>query len=205
MASFDLFFPKLLKLEGGFVNHPADPGGATNKGITIATWRLHGYDKDGDGDVDVDDLKIISEHDAYVLYKYQFWNKINADAIINQQVAEQLFDFYINAPSVAVKLIQRIINNRFKKNLLVDGIAGVNTLQAINSVNPQQLHDAYREARIYYYRFRAGQTVPEHWSSLFRSIGASGDTKYSVFLTGWLNRAGKFIFEKKKLVSYYCR
>lgn len=50
--------------EGGFVNDPLDRGGATNKGVTIATWRQVGYDKDGDGDIDVDDLKKITDTDA---------------------------------------------------------------------------------------------------------------------------------------------
>ena len=40
--------PFILSWEGGFVNDPDDVGGATNKGITIATWRLHGCDNDGD-------------------------------------------------------------------------------------------------------------------------------------------------------------
>ena len=47
MANVDILLPFILKYEGGFVNDPADSGGATNKGVTIATWRSVGYDKDG--------------------------------------------------------------------------------------------------------------------------------------------------------------
>lgn len=41
MASFDLFFPQLLRFEGGFVDDPSDPGGATNRGITLATFERY--------------------------------------------------------------------------------------------------------------------------------------------------------------------
>lgn len=64
MAKIDVLLPFILKWEGGFANDPADAGGATNKGVTIATWRNVGYDKDGDGDIDVQDLKLLSNADV---------------------------------------------------------------------------------------------------------------------------------------------
>lgn len=64
MAKVEILLPFILKWEGGFVNDPADAGGATNKGVTIDTWRNVGYDKDGDGDIDVQDLKLLSETDV---------------------------------------------------------------------------------------------------------------------------------------------
>ena len=50
MANVYKLAPWILKWEGGFVNDPADLGGATNMGVTIGTWKSCGYDKDGDGD-----------------------------------------------------------------------------------------------------------------------------------------------------------
>ena len=49
MANVNQLAPFILKWEGGFVNDPADLGGATNMGVTIGTWKSCGYDKDGDG------------------------------------------------------------------------------------------------------------------------------------------------------------
>ncbi len=55
--------PFILRWEGGFVNDPTDRGGCNKQGVTI-TWRQVGYDKDGDGDIDVDDLKLLTNEDV---------------------------------------------------------------------------------------------------------------------------------------------
>ena len=80
MAKIEVLSPFILSFEGGYVNHPLDKGGATNKGVTIATWRQVGYDKDGDGDIDVDDLKLLTDADVVNrVMKPHYWNRWKAD------------------------------------------------------------------------------------------------------------------------------
>ena len=57
MAKVELLAPTIFKWEGGFVDDPLDRGGATNKGVTLSTWKQCGYDKGGDGDISGTDLK----------------------------------------------------------------------------------------------------------------------------------------------------
>ena len=91
MADIKLYLPKLLTWEGGFVDDPADPGGATNKGITIATWRAVGYDKTGDGLITAADLKLLTATDVEMVLRYFYWDKWKADQIKNQSVRFQSF------------------------------------------------------------------------------------------------------------------
>ena len=73
MASFDVFFPTLLKYEGGFVNDPSDPGGATNKGVTLGAFqncakRYLGIEPT------LDNLKALSDAQAGKIYKPLYWD-----------------------------------------------------------------------------------------------------------------------------------
>ena len=66
---FNRCLKAVLQHEGGFVDHPRDPGGATKLGITLGTARAYRMDLDADGDVDKDDVRLIDGEAAAPVYR----------------------------------------------------------------------------------------------------------------------------------------
>lgn len=204
MADFNKFWGTLLKHEGGFVNHPDDRGGPTNKGIILANWQRWGRDIDHDGDIDVDDLKFITDRDAYDIYKKHFWDKIQGDKIASQPLAEILFDMYVNAPYVAGRMLQQLINvlNPNKVKLKIDGAIGNATVAAMNFTPASTLHDEYKELRKTYYNYRANLLPSSNgWYTFFKSIGVASVSSQQAFIKGWLARVETFPDLKKKSIA----
>lgn len=125
MANVNELAPFILKWEGGFVNHPNDPGGATNMGVTLATWKSQGYDKDGDRDIDVNDLKKITKEDAISILKKNYWNRWKGDTISSQAVANILVDWVWLSGAWGIKIPQTLLG------VTNDGIVGPGTLKAL--------------------------------------------------------------------------
>ena len=177
MADVKILAPFILKWEGGFVNHPNDPGGATNKGVTIAVWKSQGYDKDGDGDIDVADLKLITPADATKILKSNYWNRWFADQIENQAVANTLVDWVWGSGAWGIKIPQRILGVKD------DGVVGIKTLEAINKQNPNKFLE-----KLYLARF-----------NFLDGIVASNPSQKR-FIKGWKNRMNDLILYNKKFV-----
>ena len=122
MANVNQLAPFILKWEGGFVNDPADLGGATNMGVTIGAWKSCGYDKDGDGDIDVDDLRLLTREDVVNrVLKPHYWDRWKADDIKSQSVANILVDWVWASGAHGIKIPQRLLG------VSVDGIIGTDT------------------------------------------------------------------------------
>ena len=171
MARVELFAPKILAFEGGFVNDPTDRGGATNMGVTLSTWKKVGYDKDGDGDIDADDIRMLSKDDAITVLKLNYWNRWKADQINNQSIAEILVDWLWGSGKWGIVIPQRLLK------VPEDGIAGPSTLYAVNSSNQRGLHAAIFQARVSFIRDLVNN-YPEQQK----------------FFNGWMNRLNKFKF-----------
>ena len=109
-------------------------GGATNMGVTIGAWKSCGYDKDGDGDIDVDDLHLLTREDVVnrVLKPY-YWDRWKADSIQDQSVANILVDWIWASGVHGIKIPQDLLG------VIPDGIVGPKTLVAVNSRNPREL------------------------------------------------------------------
>lgn len=167
MERIDTFLKFLLSWEGGFCNVKGDRGGATNMGVTIATWKKVGYDKDGDGDIDVQDLRLLTKEDVRdrVLRPY-YWNRWKADQIKDPYIAYILVDWVWGSGKWGIVYAQRILGVKD------DGIVGPKTLAALNSCEPRELFAKLWERRERHFRSVASQP---------------GQSK---FLKGWLRRLG---------------
>lgn len=185
MANVDSLLPYILKFEGGFVNDPADAGGATNKGVTIATWRQVGYDKDGDGDIDVADLKLLTNADVRNrVLKPAFWDRWKADRIKSQGVSNILVDWVWGSGKHGIVIPQRLLG------VVPDGIVGEKTLAAVNATDPRQLFDAIFEARKKFLHDITNQSIARYERKIGRKATEAELKKHTNkrFIKGWLNR-----------------
>lgn len=185
MADVNILLPFILKWEGGFVNDPADAGGATNKGVTIGTWRQVGYDKDGDGDIDVQDLKLLSNNDVRDrVLKPHYWNRWKADNIQSQKIANILVDWVWGSGKHGIVIPQRLLGVKD------DGIVGEKTLSAVNFADPDQLFDAIYKARVDFLNEITQSSIAKYEKKIGRKATESELMKYTNkrFLKGWLNR-----------------
>jgi len=142
MADIQKLIPFILRWEGGYVNDPLDKGGATNKGVTIATWKEGGYDIDGDGDIDENDVKLISEADFGIILRKYYWDKWKADLIISQSIANIVVDWTWGSGAWGIKIPQRILGVK------EDGVVGQKTIDAINESDPFFLFLRLKDERI---------------------------------------------------------
>jgi lysozyme family protein len=129
----------VLVHEGGYVNNPKDPGGATNKGVTLATFRT--FVKPGGT---IADLKAITDDQIATVYRRHYWDKV-LGAELPSGVDFAVFDFAVNSgPRRAIEYLQRTLN------VTVDGVIGPVTIRASKGELPQSLVDRLCDARLAY-------------------------------------------------------
>jgi lysozyme family protein len=124
----DMAIRKILEHEGGYVNHPNDPGGPTNKGITLGTFRSF-IKRNGT----IADLKALTTQQAVEVYKAQYWDKVRGDDLPSG-VDYTVADFAVNSgPSRAAKYLQAPLG------VTQDGAIGPQTIAAAQAADPKAL------------------------------------------------------------------
>ena len=171
MANVEKLAPLILKWEGGFVNDPDDLGGATNRGITLATYMQY-CRKKGYPAPTVERLKNLSEHEWTEILKTMYWDRWKADQIESQSVANILVDWVWASGNYGIKIPQQLLN------VTVDGIVGPKTIAAVNSRNPRELFDMIKIARF------------DFIEDICRKRPANNK-----FKRGWINRINDLLFE----------
>ena len=138
----------IVAREGGYVNDPDDPGGATKYGVTLATLQRLGLDVTRDGRVGVADVKALSRAQAVDIFVDHYFTapKVGDLPVVLQP---SVFDMYVNAGGNAVKILQRLMCD-MGYQVLVDGVIGPQTAAAAKAagrVDAVALRDAYGVAR----------------------------------------------------------
>jgi len=139
-VNYDKCLETILHHEGGYVNHPKDPGGETNLGVTKKVYQEHGGTKD---------MKDLLVEDVAPIYKKGYWDKMKGDELPGG-LDLCVFDFGVNAgPGRAAKFLQQMIGT------VVDGGIGPNTLAKLEEyIRENGEHEAvnkYQEMRQKYY------------------------------------------------------
>ena len=138
--NFDECLALLLSHEGGFVNHPKDPGGMTNLGVTKAV-----YDKYVGHESTEAEMRSLTPELVAPIYKNNYWDKAHCDDMPNG-VDWAIFDWGVNSGmSRPVKALQRIIG------VTADGGVGPYTLRAVGDKNSTELVEKMYEARQHFY------------------------------------------------------
>ncbi len=175
---------EIVAREGGYVNDPDDPGGATNYGVTIHTMRRLGLDLTNDGRIDTEDVKVLTRAHAVSIFVEHYYRRPKIDHLPDA-LQSSVFDMYVNAGANAVKILQRLLGE-MRIDVSVDGVIGPQTSKAVRQAMeaaPDHFVDAYGIARRNYY-YELATRRPASRKFARRRNGGKG---------GWIKRAEEFI------------
>jgi len=162
MAHFPTALPWILAHEGGWVDDPDDPGGATNQGITLMTAQRHGI-------MTKEALRNIAPSQVASIYRSDYWR---FDGVDDQLVATKVFDMAVNfGRKTAVRMVQAALNE-LGAYIIPDGLWGPETEAALNATEPRHLL----------------MLLCRDCADRYRQIVANRPAS-AKFLKGWLRRA----------------
>lgn len=165
-GNFDICLREVLKHEGGFVDHPADPGGMTNLGVTKATyeaWVGH--------PVNERIMRGLTVAHVRTLYKTRYWDAVRGDDL-PAGLDLCVFDFAVNAgPKRAIRYLQLMTG------AVGDGVIGPNTMmqlqQYLRAYNRSHAINRYQDLREAYYRkLKTFVTFGRGWLNRVKTVRA---------------------------------
>ena len=152
-SNFETCFDLMIAHEGGFVNHPKDPGGMTNLGVTKRVWEEWvGHE------VDEKQMRALTPEIVAPLYKRKYWDAVRADDLV-VGVDYCVFDVAVNSgPGRAIKFLQSCVGTT------PDGGFGAITLAAVNEQDPAKLIAKYSDTRLQFLKsLRTWSTFGKGW------------------------------------------
>jgi lysozyme family protein len=175
--TFKEFYPTLLAHEGGYVNHPNDPGGHTNKGITMRTFKTYAEDLLGIKPT-LENLKNLTDIQAGAIYEKGYWDTSKAGDISDKQIAWLYVDTFINGGGLDVlKSTIEGYGETYSNSNLSKSIKSLNKI--IEKQGGENVFNAFKENRV------------ARYEKLIED-----DSKFEVFRTGWMNRVNSFTYQK---------
>ncbi|WP_281825646.1 holin-associated N-acetylmuramidase [Jannaschia rubra] len=192
MLSVRAIAEEIVAREGGYVNDPDDPGGATNHGVTVHTMRALGLDLDRDGDVDAADVRALPRAKAVDIFVEHYFDRPKI-AALPEALQPQVFDMQVNAGANAIRILQRLLG-QMGQAVAVDGRIGPQTIAAARAAHaaaPNHLADAYGIARRNWY-YALADRRPSSRKYVRRRDGGKG---------GWILRAEEFVSTRYRLTD----
>ena len=166
-SNFDYALQHTLKEEGGFSDHPKDPGGATMKGVTLDTYRS--FKKNPH--LTADSLKKITDAELREIYLNRYWKPSKCD-VLPVGVDMCVFDTAVNSgPGRAAKMLQECVG------AVPDGAIGPKTLAAVQAANPVDLIAKYCDTRLKFLRsLSTFETFGKGWTARVERLQKDAET-----------------------------
>ena len=159
-------FEQMLASEGGYVNHPSDPGGMTNLGVTKRVWEEWVGRESNEKE-----MRSLTPEMVAPLYKRKFWDACKCDELPTG-VDYLVFDFAVNAgPGRSAKILQTAIG------VPADGGIGPITLAAVNAQDPVELIEKFSQAKEDFYRsLITFETFGKGWLNRVAAVKVKANT-----------------------------
>lgn len=162
--NFKKIMDEVLKHEGGYVNHPSDPGGATNRGVTRCT--LAAYRGVSCANLPIAEVKNLTLEETLEIYRVNYWNRCLADDLPSG-VDYVVMDYAVNSGvSRSAKLLQKIVGAK------ADGVIGLKTLAKVNDYPDYEklIHIACDNRLSFLQRLVTWETFKKGWTRRVKGV-----------------------------------